>query len=314
MAEQLAPIPCANRINKLLDMFHAVDRSKRFPVDVEWLAQEIPTTFETGAPISVQGQALDPEFEGALFNLNADEPGPGHWAIIYNEAITSEGRIRFTLAHELGHYLLHRNRQSAFNCSEADMLHWDSEAKQLEAQADLFASYLLMPMDDFREQLQEQTVDLDVLGLCAERYGVSLTAAILKWLEFTTERAVLVVSQGDKIQWARSSKSAVLSKASFKRMPKGGHHPLPAQSATALYQFMTVDKAGVEIDARVWFPREPAWMKLREMKIVSDQYQLTMTLLILPTALTTWEREQDNDGLENTHDRFIRKGQLPVRS
>jgi hypothetical protein len=39
-----------------------------------------------------------------------------------------------------------------------------------------------------------------------------------------------------------------------------------------------------------------------------------MTLLILPTALAPWEREQDDDGLENTYDRFIRRGQLPVRS
>jgi hypothetical protein len=49
-------------------------------------------------------------------------------------------------------------------------------------------------MDDFRRQVDGRAIDLDLLGLCADRYGVSLTAAILKWLEITPELAVLVVS------------------------------------------------------------------------------------------------------------------------
>jgi hypothetical protein len=40
-------------------------------------------------------------------------------------------------------------------------------------------------MDDFRRQVVGQQISLELLGHCAERYGVSLTAAILKWLEFT---------------------------------------------------------------------------------------------------------------------------------
>lgn len=58
-------------------------------------------------------------------------------------------------------------------------------------------------------------------------------------------------------------------------------------------------------------------MTLREMRIVSDQYRQTMTLLILPLEVKPWERdktdEDDDEGLENTFDRFIRNGQYPVR-
>jgi hypothetical protein len=45
-----------------------------------------------------------------------------------------------------------------------------------------------MPIDDFRRQLAGQNIAIDI-------YDVSLTAAILKWLEFTGERAVLVIAR-----------------------------------------------------------------------------------------------------------------------
>ena len=72
--------------------------------------------------------------------------------LLYNENITSAGRIRFTKAHELGHYLLHREKQTEFRCTQGDMLHWSGDAN-VEMQADEFASHLLMPLTHFREGL-----------------------------------------------------------------------------------------------------------------------------------------------------------------
>ena len=313
------PVPWANRLTKLLNQFHAVHGGDRFPVDVEMLVEQTPDQFQTGEPIVIQGQAMDPEFEGALFNLNAGQSGEASWAIIYNQAISSLGRIRFTLAHELGHYLLHRQIQETFNCSEADMLHWDSTERQMEGDADLFASYLLMPIDDFRTQVASTTVDLDILGGCADRYGVSLTAAMLKWLEFTPKRAVLVMSRDNVVQWARGSESGKwLAIAINKKLPSGHRRHIPERCATALHTDSNVDRYGAEVDARIWFPGEPKGMSLREMRIVSDQYRQTMTLLILPPEIKPWERdkpdEDSNEGLENTFDHFIRNGQPPVRN
>jgi hypothetical protein len=180
-----SPVYWANRINKLLNQFHSVHGGLRFPVDVESVGKEIPDLFQTGEPIQIQSQALGDDFEGGLFDLNAGEVATTpSWALVYNEAIQSEGRRRFTVAHEIGHYLLHRKGQSSFQCSETDMLDWDSEQKRIEAEADRFASYLLMPLDDFRQQVVGANVDLDVLGACAERYGVSLTAAALNYIEW----------------------------------------------------------------------------------------------------------------------------------
>ena len=79
--------------------------------------------------------------------------------LLFNSPMASPGRIRFTQAHELGHYILHRQMREAFQCSSDDMLDW--EEKTIEAQADLFSSYLLMPLDDFRAQVTT-LVDLEL--------------------------------------------------------------------------------------------------------------------------------------------------------
>jgi Zn-dependent peptidase ImmA (M78 family) len=64
--------------------------------------------------------------------------------------LTSPGRIRFTQAHELGHYILHRLECDHFECTDKDMLSSAPGIRNNEAESDLFASCLLMPLDDYR--------------------------------------------------------------------------------------------------------------------------------------------------------------------
>lgn len=136
----------ANRLSKLLSLSRGSDR---FPVDVEDLAKQYAAQFGHPDPIEhVIGEDL-PGFEGALY---ADE-NKRKWVVIYNSAIPIPGRIRFTLAHELGHYILHRQLSDSFECSQEDMLRWGSKERQIEGEADTFAACLLMPIDDFRSRI-----------------------------------------------------------------------------------------------------------------------------------------------------------------
>ena len=65
---------------------------------------------------------------------------------------------------------------------------------------------MLMPLDDFRARIgPDDKPSMDDLGGAAQRYGVSLTAAALRWLEYTNRRAVFVVSRDGGAKWARSS-------------------------------------------------------------------------------------------------------------
>lgn len=179
---------------EITHVLNAVLGDDRFPVDVPAVAREYTfQKYPSDAITRVVGADL-PGFDGALYRAPAGKAG---WGIFYNNRITSRGRINFTLAHELGHFLLHRlAHPNGIQCGEQDMVRWDSDYAQLEQQANTFAANLLMPLDDFRRRIEPKaTVDLEMISQCADRYRVSLIAAVLRWLSYTDRRAVLVVSR-----------------------------------------------------------------------------------------------------------------------
>ena len=287
MTEVWTPQRAANRLAKLAEMFSAAHGVDRFPVDVPSLAMETARIFGWSDPISQVRAANIKGFDGALF------PGDGRkeWLLLYNESMSSPGRVRFTQAHELGHYILHRQVRGSFQCSDADMLNWSKDDKDIEVQADLFASYLLMPLDDYRKQVTA-TVDLDLLGHCADRYGVSLTAAILKWLQYTDEKAVLVMSNDGFINWAWSSEPAAKAGAFFRT--RNSVIPVP-DSALAANAVITHDRTGTQIPASVWFPHASADTPLREMKVYAEQHGVVVSLLHLPRSAEVWPPWRDRN-------------------
>lgn len=280
MNEVWTPQRAANRLVKLAEVFCSALGVNRFPVEVPPLAMEAARIFGWADPIT-QVQAVNIKgFDGALFPGNDRK----EWLLLYNDAVSSPGRVRFTQAHELGHYILHRQFRESFQCSDEDMLKWSKDDKNIEGQADLFASYLLMPLDDYRKQITT-TVDLDLLGHCADRYGVSLTAAILKWLQYTDEKAVLVMSSDGFINWAWSSESAAKAGAFFRT--RNNVIPVPNR-ALASSSIVKIDRKGSEIPASVWFPHAQADTPLREMKLHTDQYGAVLSLLHLPQSVDVW--------------------------
>ena len=121
----------------------------RFPVDVESLALEYSRKCFPDPITLVQGAKLD-GFEGALYRSKGVK---AMWSIVYNDYLPVPGRIRFVLAHEFGHYLRHRQELDRFFCTQRDVTQWDPVDAARETDANQFASYLLMPLDDFRRQI-----------------------------------------------------------------------------------------------------------------------------------------------------------------
>lgn len=273
------PAKSANHLNKILDVYHSAHGGDRFPVDVDKLALGSAEIFNWFDPITELKKADIDNFEGMLAS-NEDQ---SKWMIAYNSKLPSQGRIRFTKAHELGHYILHRKLCHQFMCSREDMLDWGND-NDIEAEADKFASYLLMPLNDFRSQLDSQ-VTLDMFSNCADRYGVSLTAAILKWLSYTEQKAVLIMSSDGFINWASSSDPAFRAGAYFKT--KNSAIPIPELSLTA-NDSVPFNSDGERIPAKRWFQYADSESELTEMKLFSEQYDSTLTLLILPKYTDFW--------------------------
>lgn len=98
-------------------------------------------------------------------------------------------RARFTLSHELGHFFIpehHHALRSGLTpfhpsfCSEPSPEHY------VEAEADLFASRLLMPEGRFSAAVRRHGVELDGIRSVANDMGTSLQATLIRFKDSMT--------------------------------------------------------------------------------------------------------------------------------
>jgi len=276
----LSPRAEAIKLSRLWQMARGMD----FPVKADELAIEWSRQAARDEPIGeMRKQALN-GFEGGLFWL----PTKQEWVVLYNPHENVPGRANFTIAHEFGHYVLHRQRRTEFNCTQDDALGMGND---IEREADEFASYLLMPINDFKHQVGSTTVTLDLMGHCADRYSVSLTAATLKWLSFTEQTAILVAAREGLVLWSRASDSARSIAWKFRfgaEIPTASLAVQPAQAVSR-----EVFRLGLEQEAGVWAPGLTA----REMTIISDRYDMTLSLVIFQASRNVFHADEPDDDM-----------------
>jgi len=283
---------------KLSQVLKTVLGQDRFPINIKQTAIEYSQQISKEDPITdVKGDNL-PGYEGSLHSNKVRNK----WLIIYNSNIISQGRINFTLAHELGHYLLHRRKQTKFLCNQDDLLAWRSGELEREKEANTFASFLLMPIDDYRGQISGQTICLDLFKHCADRYDVSLTASILKWLDFTNERAFLVASRDGFMKWAKVSESAYKSGVFYKT--RSETIPLPDDCLTLANS--SHQNQLVELPSGIWGENEES----KEALITLDRYDLTLTLVLLPKDPPVRNSYADDDE-DNLESRKLEESYIP---
>ncbi|CUH71843.1 MULTISPECIES: ImmA/IrrE family metallo-endopeptidase [Roseobacteraceae] len=301
MSLPTTPQGWAIRLTKILSLYQAAHGLPRFPIDVAALAQDVSRQVFPDAPITmVGGLDLSKGVEGMLMPRR---DGSGEWGIIYNDTIRSPGRQNFTLAHELGHYLLHRQTYpNGLECTNRDMADWDDVRNGIEAEANTFASYLLMPLDDFREQIKGRASDIDLMTDLADRYAVSLTAAILKWMTITDKRAMIVVGKEGFIDWAWSSEPLLKSGVFYRARQTVTE--MPAASLAAQEVDWDTGRHGHLHPAGVWLGSEP----VHEMTVFSPRNdQMTISLLLYPDrAPSRWEvAELEEEQTVDTFDKFM---------
>jgi hypothetical protein len=275
MSDPQSPEEWAFYLNQVFDEAFGAERH---PISVIEMATMFTERKFPQDPISrIEGGNI-PGVEGILA---PDPKGKRGWAIFFdlNTSVRSKRRIRFTLAHEFGHYLLHRYKHpNGFECKVTDIPLHDRQLSRLEDEADRFAANFLMPIQDFQRQISpSEFTDLNMLGCASDRYGVSLTAAVRQWLRYTEQRAVLAVSDLDGfILWSEASVSAKKAGAYFPKVKWEGVE-VPAESLAANRGITNYPKDGVPMPKGTWFKDH----EVLEMGIHSDQYGIVITLLML---------------------------------
>lgn len=299
----------AIHLTKLVKLFHEAHGLDRFPINVAAIATDYSRQVFPEAPITkVEGLEMSKNFEGMLI---PHPDGNGEWGIVYNKSISSKGRINFTLAHELGHYLLHRTLSpEGLRCSNRAMLDWKSERGQVEVQANTFVSFLLMPLDDFRAQIRSQDITMDLMRHLSDRYEVSITAAILKWLGITDKRAMIVIGINGFIDWAWSSDLLIKSGIFYRARQQVV--PLPEKSLAVCQDISINNTTGVVHAKGIWLGNE----EVREMTVFSPRNEMSISLLLYPNDAPSrrWGNDLDEPKELDAYDQLIWRGQQTAQT
>lgn len=137
--------------------------------------------FMTTVPVKVGelARALGLEVVVAPLPLNISgsiEPRGDSFVVKVNR-YEAKARQRFTIAHEIAHFLLHRDRISGGLVDS--VLYRSKLASRLETEANRLAADIIMPRDAIADLLSSET-DQDRVDQLAERFNVSRQAAEIR--------------------------------------------------------------------------------------------------------------------------------------
>jgi Zn-dependent peptidase ImmA (M78 family) len=215
------------------------------PVPVEKLALQLD--IERIAALETEG------FEGGL--LTDENRASG--IILVNEGAQA-GRRRFTIGHELGHFLMltHKPVEAGeFLCSREDMRRWSNDQNdryvRMEVEANQFSAFLLMPPPALRRFIQQKgSPDLRHAVDLARHFDVSKEAAARAYAQYHSEPIAIVITHSDLVVRAyKSMKFPRISAPLGRRVPAGSvFHRQSLQRQAASDVVDTVADTWIEVE------------------------------------------------------------------
>lgn len=188
-----------------------------YPLDLDALVNGAILTSDFSDQLVIDRQRFD-NFEGSLVRTK----GMRKWTMLLNTRVSNARRRRFTFAHELGHFMCHRELRGKFEDSEASLNNFRDE---IETEANVFASWLLMPANLLRGEFQQTGWETATLQAIADRFECSLQASALRHVQLSPKPLAFVVSRDGMILWTTKSGSApyMTSYLFGHELPAGSH-------------------------------------------------------------------------------------------
>lgn len=144
-----------------------IEFQKEIPMKLGALAKKLD--------IIVKQSTLAPNISGEI----KESDGVVTIKINRHDAIT---RQRYTLSHEIAHFLLHRHLLQ--NGIEDDVLYRSTQSNEIEAEANRLAADIIMPLELIRSLIQKYSLDdinkEKVYEQVAEELNVSTTALAIR--------------------------------------------------------------------------------------------------------------------------------------
>lgn len=190
-------------------------------------------------------------------------------AVLLNRDIASGRRRRFTLAHEIGHYLLHAD-VVAFEEVVATLMDFHSLR---EREANLFASRLLMPASLMPTYKDADGPSVAQAELLQEEFDVSLAAALVRVVQDADWDCAVVASENGFVQWWVRSEHFAGFIPRGKRLLKG-------TEAEAMERTQKEGTVSASVQAALWLgdTAEQAWLKEESRRTKSGRVYTLLTL------------------------------------
>jgi Zn-dependent peptidase ImmA (M78 family) len=191
-----------------------------------------------------------------------------HGIIRLKKGIPELGRKRFAIAHEIGHWELHKDQPPLSICTADDVNDFGKLSREVEANA--FAGSLLMPTQLMSPKCWEATPDLEMVCNLSTEFGTTVTATAVRFVEECRQTCVAVFSQDRKVKWWRA-------RGGDRVWLQAGYSVDERSSA-----WEPSGRAEMEqVDTDAWFPDWKDWraQDVYEQSMVLGRYGTVLTLL-----------------------------------
>lgn len=148
--------------------------------------------------------------EGELENSEARLVVHGKKGIItVKPNLSYATRMRFSIAHELGHFELHRGLSSLMSCDQNAINDWGGKrgSRDLETEANEFASELLLPEQLVSNFIGSEKPSLALMEKIAAYFGTSLFATLRRFMDLTPEACAAIFHRDGFVAYMWQSKN-----------------------------------------------------------------------------------------------------------
>ena len=217
-------------------------------------------------------------YEGALLRMQGVPRG----YVVLSQTIRETTRRRFTLAHEIGHYLLPDQQEISEPCGRVQIESWDETLAKPERDANRFAAEILMPRSIMLPYVRESPRFFHVQQI-SQACETSLTASAYRLTELSSFRVAMVWSEHACVQWYKPSQE-------FVRWIRKG--PLdPNTFAFDVFGGKTVPSSFESVPASAWLFQKGlrADAQILEQSVSLPAYNAVLTLLLIPESIEDWD-------------------------
>jgi len=233
----------------------------------------------------LEEKALDGAMGLLVFNKNGG-------IITVNENIKEITQKRFTIAHELGHFVNEKDKVNTTTINEMgkgqlqdaeiiykcgfDELYGMKRESKLEYDANEFAGELLIPSKELKSFIKGKKLDLKLLKETAVYFNVSLCVSAIKTAETDFIPCAAVMTTDGSVKWVKISKSFPY------QFIRTGEKVSELSYVHDYFNGKEFPIEGEDVPASAWFREDFKLRKddrLFEMNIAMPSYNSMLTIL-----------------------------------